>query len=96
MSDRHIYASGAPVFITPQLKNLARALLMNPEELHWCRGICDVIGLGSGSVSPMLKKLTSIDWLEVVEDEHHHHPPRVYYRLTEEGEIMLSAIVWSD
>jgi PadR family transcriptional regulator, regulatory protein PadR len=66
-----------------------RAMLENPTREMYGLQICQVAGLPSGTIHPILARLEGIGWLESRwEDTDPHRqgrPRRRYYRLTADG-----------
>jgi PadR family transcriptional regulator, regulatory protein PadR len=66
-----------------------RALLEDPAQEMYGLQICQVAGLPSGTIHPILARLEGIGWLESRWEETDPHrqgrPRRRYYRLTPDG-----------
>jgi len=66
-----------------------RVLLAEPMQEMYGLQICEVAGLPSGTIHPILARFEGLGWLESrwedIEPEEEGRPRRRYYRLTEDG-----------
>lgn len=74
--------------ITPQTEAVLKAIQDNPAGLHYCQQISRITGLKTGTVAPILARLTGAGVLQShLEDQlpHERRPRRRYYQLTPAG-----------
>ncbi|WP_331747365.1 PadR family transcriptional regulator (plasmid) [Streptomyces sp. NBC_00853] len=68
--------------------DVLRVLLdASPEDLMWGTKICDLADLGSGTVFPILERLSTRGWITTRQEDGPHpgRPARTHYKLTEHG-----------
>ncbi len=79
--------SGPKMTIPTQL--VLRALLEDPASERYGLELCDLAGLPSGTIHPILARLENAGWLssrwEDMEPREQGRPRRRYYRLTPDG-----------
>lgn len=76
--------------MTLQTQLVLRALLEEPAQERYGLELCDVTGLPSGTIYPILARLEQVEWVESSwEDPTIHEaagrPRRRFYRLTTDG-----------
>ena len=76
--------------MTLQTQLVLRALLENPAKQRYGLELCDLAGLPSGTIYPILARLESVGWIESSwEDPAVHEkagrPRRRFYRITADG-----------
>jgi DNA-binding PadR family transcriptional regulator len=76
--------------MTLQTQLVLRALLQEPAKARYGLELCELGGLPSGTVYPILARLEQVRWLESswedpAEHESAGRPRRRYYRLTPDG-----------
>ncbi|MCX4673544.1 PadR family transcriptional regulator [Streptomyces sp. NBC_01381] len=76
--------------MTLQTELVLRALLENPARERYGLELCELAGLPSGTIYPILARLEQIGWLDSTwEDPAVHEaagrPRRRFYRITEDG-----------
>jgi len=76
--------------MTLQTQLVLRALLEEPAQERYGLELCDLTGLPSGTMYPILARLEQVKWVESSwEDPALHEaagrPPRRFYRLTPDG-----------
>jgi PadR family transcriptional regulator, regulatory protein PadR len=76
--------------MTLQTQLVLRALLEEPAQERYGLELCDLIGLPSGTIYPILARLEQVEWVESSwEDPTIHEvagrPRRRFYRLTTDG-----------
>lgn len=80
-------ASGPRMTIPTQL--VLRAMLAEPTKEMYGLEICEVSGLASGTIHPILARLEGLGWAESrwedLKPEDEGRPRRRYYRLTQDG-----------
>ena len=72
---------------SPQTLRVLALLLESPRSWHYGYGVSQRTGLRSGTLYPILARLSEIGWIERrwVESEQPGRPPRHTYRLTSDG-----------
>ena len=77
------------VRMTLQTQLLLRAFLADPQQRRYGLELCDMVGLTSGTIYPILARLEQIGWLESDWEEvataADGRPRRRIYRLTRDG-----------
>lgn len=77
--------------LTVQTMRLLRVLLDSPEEWHYGLGMAEEADLKSGTLYPILRRLTDAGWLERkwedVDPSEAGRPRRRLYRLTGDGAV---------
>ena len=80
-------SSGPRMTITTQL--VLRTMLVDPTEELYGLQICQMAGLPSGTIDPILARLERLGWAESrwedADPEREGRPRRRYYRLTRDG-----------
>ncbi|MCZ4126173.1 PadR family transcriptional regulator [Streptomyces sp. H39-S7] len=76
--------------MTLQTQLVLRALLEHPAKERYGLELCDLVGLPSGTIYPILARLEEFGWVESAwEDPAVHEaarrPRRRFYRITHEG-----------
>ena len=76
--------------MTLQTQLVLRALLEEPAQQRYGLELCDVVGLPSGTIYPILARLERVGWVDSAwEDPSAHEkagrPRRRFYRLTLDG-----------
>lgn len=76
--------------MTLQTQLVLRALLDEPAQQRYGLELCDLVGLPSGTIYPILARLERVGWVDSVwEDPAAHEqagrPRRRFYRLTPDG-----------
>ncbi|MEV5982142.1 PadR family transcriptional regulator [Streptomyces sp. NPDC052114] len=76
--------------MTLQTQLVLRALLEDPAKQRYGLELCDLAGLSSGTIYPILARLEQVGWLDSSwEDPALHEetgrPRRRFYRITKEG-----------
>ncbi|MGP3930032.1 PadR family transcriptional regulator [Nonomuraea sp. KM88] len=76
--------------MTMPTQALLRVLLIDPERNRYGLELCELAGLPSGTVYPILARLEQIGWLESRWEDPETHvaqarPRRRYYRITADG-----------
>ncbi|MFJ1969328.1 PadR family transcriptional regulator [Streptomyces sp. NPDC087903] len=76
--------------MTLQTQLVLRALLENPDRQRYGLELCELAGLPSGTIYPILARLEQTGWVESIwEDpavyEKSGRPRRRFYRITHEG-----------
>ena len=77
----------APVRVTYRTRAVLEALLEAGDHGTWGWVICQVTGLGTGTVYPILDRLLQHGWT-ITEQEtgpHPGRPARTYWHLTDHG-----------
>lgn len=84
----------APFRMTTTTRLVLDALLRADEPV-WGLRIAEAAGLGSGTVYPILYRLTSHQWVtaSVETTPHPGRPPRHYYALTPSGRLQAQAVL---
>jgi DNA-binding PadR family transcriptional regulator len=81
--------------ITLPLLRILQQFLADPTHPRYGLDIVRDTGLKSGTVYPILKRLTSIGWLEAIWEDidpsESHRPRRRYYSLTPAGRLAAPA-----
>jgi PadR family transcriptional regulator PadR len=66
-----------------------RAMLKQPQDEMYGLQVCEVAGLPSGTIHPILARFENLGWLESrweqVDPHREGRPRRRYYRLSPEG-----------
>jgi PadR family transcriptional regulator, regulatory protein PadR len=72
---------------SPQTHRVLELLLESPRSWHYGYALSQLTGLKSGTLYPILMRLSAQGWLETrwAEPEQPGRPPRHTYRLTGEG-----------
>jgi len=76
--------------MTLQTQLVLRAMLAEPAAERYGLQLCELTGLPSGTIYPIVARLEQLGWLESNWEDPGEHvargrPRRRYYRLTEEG-----------
>jgi DNA-binding PadR family transcriptional regulator len=75
--------------MTLQTQLVLRAFLSDPQQQRYGLELCDLIGLPSGTIYPILARLELVGWLESGWEEAvatiGPRPRRRYYRLSRHG-----------
>jgi DNA-binding PadR family transcriptional regulator len=76
--------------MTLQTQLVLRALLEDPARKRYGLELCELAGLPSGTVHPILARLEQVGWVDSVWDDPGVHveagrPRRRFYRITEDG-----------
>ncbi|HSV68383.1 MAG TPA: helix-turn-helix transcriptional regulator [Mycobacteriales bacterium] len=76
--------------MTLQVQLVLRALLEDPTKQRYGLEVCELAGLPSGTIYPILARLEQMRWVESewedpVAHERTGRPRRRYYRLTPDG-----------
>ncbi len=76
--------------MTLQTQLVLRALLDEPSKERYGLELCDLVGLPSGTIYPILARLEQVGWVDSAwEDPAAHEaarrPRRRFYRLTPDG-----------
>src|SRR5215468_12620632 len=76
--------------MTLQVQLVLDALLADPRRERYGLQLCEVTGLPSGTIYPILARLEQLGWVESTWEEPSRHvaegrPRRRYYRLTGAG-----------
>jgi PadR family transcriptional regulator PadR len=76
--------------MTLQTQLVLRALLDEPAQQRYGLELCDLVGLPSGTIYPILARLERVSWVDSAwEDPAAHEqagrPRRRFYRLTPDG-----------
>jgi len=76
--------------MTLQTQLVLRALLEDPTKERYGLALCEMVGLPSGTIYPILARLEQLRWLESSWEDAELHvaegrPRRRYYRLTQHG-----------
>jgi DNA-binding PadR family transcriptional regulator len=76
--------------MTLQTQLVLRALLDEPAQQRYGLELCDLVGLPSGTIYPILARLERVGWVDSAwEDPAAHEqagrPRRRFYRLTPDG-----------
>ncbi|MFJ9381690.1 PadR family transcriptional regulator [Streptomyces sp. NPDC101455] len=80
----------APIRLTRPTVEVLKVLLSSPPEAPaWGLNICEEADLGSGTVYPILERLTKYGWITSFEETGPHpgRPARRYYELTATGRM---------
>lgn len=79
---------------SPQTRAVLEALLAQPQAWRYGYDLAKEIGLKSGTLYPLLMRLSDQGWLEAEwrEPLQPGRPPRHAYRLTGEGLAVASAL----
>lgn len=83
---------------TAALISVASVLIEDPEARHYGYELSQNVGIRSGVLYPILRRLHAEGWLEDCWESppnHEGRPPRRYYELTNEGRLALRAILAS-
>jgi len=85
-----LYRIWAMLKMTLQVQLVLRALLDEPSRQRYGLELCDLVGLASGTIYPILARLEQVGWLESTwEDPTVHEkarrPRRRLYHLTSDG-----------
>ncbi len=76
----------AGVRMTLQTQLVLRAFLADPQQRRYGLELCDMVGLPSGTIYPILARLEQIGWLESDwEEAAAGRPRRRFYRLAPDG-----------
>jgi PadR family transcriptional regulator PadR len=81
---------------THALVQLALALMSAPNERHWGYELSKTSGVRSGAMYPRLRQMLDEGWLTdgwETSEEAGGRPARRYYRLTEDGQRELGALL---
>jgi DNA-binding PadR family transcriptional regulator len=83
---------------SPQTRKLLVVMLRKPRAWHYGYGISSDTGLSSGTLYPLLMRLSDQGLLESQwqEAERPGKPPRHAYRLTSEGRAFARAMIESE
>jgi PadR family transcriptional regulator PadR len=96
--------------MTLQMQLVLRLLLEDPQREWYGLQLCELLGLASGTIYPILARLEQVGWIEGVwEDPAVHEtssrPRRRLYRLTADGVVQAenalartrnrSSLVWA-
>lgn len=78
--------------MTLQTQLVLRALLEDPAKERYGLELCELAGLPSGTVYPILARLEQVGWVDSVwEDptayENGVRPRRRFYRITQDGAV---------
>ncbi|TDD04436.1 PadR family transcriptional regulator [Nonomuraea deserti] len=84
--------------MTMPTQALLRVLLAEPERDWYGLELCELAGMPSGTVYPILARLEQVGWLESRWEEPETHagrarPRRRYYRITADGAEQASDAV---
>lgn len=76
--------------MTLQTQLVLRALLDEPSKERYGLELCDLVGLPSGTIYPILARLEQVGWVhstweDPVAHEAARRPRRRFYRLTSDG-----------
>jgi PadR family transcriptional regulator PadR len=76
--------------MTLQTQLVLRALLEDPSKERYGLALCELVGLPSGTIYPILARLEQVRWVESFWEDADRHvvegrPRRRYYRLTPDG-----------
>jgi PadR family transcriptional regulator, regulatory protein PadR len=76
--------------MTLQVQLVLDALLLDPGCERYGLQVCEVTGLASGTIYPIMARLEQLGWVESYWEDPARHiaegrPRRRYYRLTGEG-----------
>ena len=76
--------------MTLQTQLVLRALLEEPSKERYGLALCELVGLPSGTIYPILARLEQLRWVESFWEDADRHvaegrPRRRYYRLTPDG-----------
>jgi PadR family transcriptional regulator PadR len=76
--------------MTLQVQLVLGALLLDPGCERYGLQVCEVTGLASGTIYPIMARLEQLGWVESYWEDPARHiaegrPRRRYYRLTGEG-----------
>jgi PadR family transcriptional regulator PadR len=76
--------------MTLQTQLVLRALLEDPSKERYGLALCELVGLPSGTIYPILARLEQLRWVESFWEDADRHvvegrPRRRYYRLTPDG-----------
>ena len=76
--------------MTLQTQLVLRALLEDPSKERYGLALCELVGLPSGTIYPILARLEQLRWVESFWEDADGHvvegrPRRRYYRLTPDG-----------
>jgi len=76
--------------MTLQTQLVLRALLEDPSKERYGLALCELVGLPSGTIYPILARLEQLRWVESFWEDADGHvvegrPRRRYYRLTPGG-----------
>ena len=76
--------------MTLQTQLVLRALLEEPSKERYGLALCELVGLPSGTIYPILARLEQLRWVESFWEDADRHvvegrPRRRYYRLTRDG-----------
>lgn len=84
--------------VSPQTRDVLQQLLREPEAPHYGYDLSRKTGLASGTLYPILIRLTERGWLEAqwAEPERVGRPPRHLYRLTADGVAAAKRITADD
>lgn len=81
--------------MTQTVQMVLRAFLKQPTSEMYGLQVCEVAGLPSGTIHPILARLEGIEWLdsrwEEVDPGRAGRPRRRYYRLSDKGAARASA-----
>lgn len=78
--------------MTLQTQLVLRALLEDPARQRYGLELCELVGLPSGTVYPILARLEQVGWVDsTLEDPAVHEnagrPRRRFYRITQDGAV---------
>jgi PadR family transcriptional regulator PadR len=81
---------GAAPRMTLQTQLVLRGLLEEPSKQRYGLELCEIVGLPSGTVYPILARLEHLRWVESCWEDPEEHvaagrPRRRYYQLTSDG-----------
>ncbi|WP_246149294.1 PadR family transcriptional regulator [Nonomuraea turkmeniaca] len=76
--------------MTMPTQAVLRAFLHDPGREHYGLGLCELAGMPSGTLYPILARLEQIGWVESRWEDPETHvtegrPRRRYYRITADG-----------
>ncbi|MDH6437457.1 PadR family transcriptional regulator PadR [Streptomyces sp. SAI-144] len=80
----------AKLRMTLQTQLVLRALLEDPGKQRYGLELCELAGLPSGTIYPILARLEQVGWLDSVWEDPAVHveggrPRRRFYRITQDG-----------